>query len=236
MKQKIYTVTVTSRPPDCAVATAQSPARRNPGDVAYCLAVLSITLIVAGFLAAACLLYEQAEPEAVSPAETEAEAVQTAEELPATLAAQVDLYDPEVPVSREIQTYMRTYCARYGVPYSLVLATAQVESNFNMDAVGAVGEVGMMQLNPGPDGAYHAELQAATGLDPATPEGNVAGACWILAQYMAQFGEANQVAMCYNMGYTGALNARRSGVESTEYSRAVVAAMAAWDAVLEGRT
>lgn len=35
---------------------------------------------------------------------------------------------------------------------------------------GAAGEVGIMQLNPGPGGSYHAELTAATGRDPTTQE------------------------------------------------------------------
>ena len=39
--------------------------------------------------------------------------------------------------------------------YPLALATAEKESTFSMDAVGKLGEVGIMQLNPGPDGAYY---------------------------------------------------------------------------------
>ena len=55
---------------------------------------------------------------------------------------------------------MRTYCHKYGCPYPLALAVAEVESNFDMDAVGMAGEVGIMQLNPGPGGSYHAEIEA----------------------------------------------------------------------------
>lgn len=84
-----------------------------------------------------------------------------------------ELFSPEIPMSQEYQRYMRTYCELYGCPYKLALAVAEAESNFDMDAIGRVGEVGMMQLNPGPGGAYHAELEAATGLDPTTPEGNI---------------------------------------------------------------
>ena len=75
---------------------------------------------------------------------------------------------------------MRTACEEYRCPYPLALAVAEVESHFNMEAVGAAGEVGIMQLNPGPDGAYHAELEAATGLDPTTPPGTLppGATCW----------------------------------------------------------
>ena len=47
--------------------------------------------------------------------------------------------------------------------------------------------MGIFQLNPGPDGSYHAELEAATGLDPTTPEGNIAGGCYLLGKYTAQY-------------------------------------------------
>ena len=49
-----------------------------------------------------------------------------------------------VPMCYEYQDYMRTYCAAYGCPYPLALAVAEVESHFDMDAVGAAGEVGIM--------------------------------------------------------------------------------------------
>lgn len=64
-------------------------------------------------------------------------------------------YSLAVPMPFEYQGYMRIYCAKYGCPYPLALATAEKESTFSMDAVGKLGEVGIMQLNPGPDGAYY---------------------------------------------------------------------------------
>ena len=81
-------------------------------------------------------------------------------------------FSAAVPLSWEYQDYMRTYCHLYGCPYPLALAVADWETRgqFNMDAIGPAGEVGIMQLNPGPDGSYHAELEDATGLDPTTPE------------------------------------------------------------------
>lgn len=134
-----------------------------------------------------------------------------------------------VPMPFVYQDYMRTYCAVYGCPYPLALAVAQVESGFSMDAVGAAGEVGIMQLNPGPSGAYHTELQAATGMDPATPSGNIAGGCYLLGKYLAEYGDPTKAAMAYNMGETGAQKAWTAGVTSTEYSRAVIAAMEDWE-------
>ena len=87
---------------------------------------------------------------------------QEAEKIEEALLAQ-GYFSLAVPMPYEWQDYMRTYCEEYGCPYPLALAVAQTESNFDMDAVGASGEVGIMQLNPGPGGSYHAEIQAATG-------------------------------------------------------------------------
>ena len=102
-------------------------------------------------------------------------------------------FSAAVPLSWEYQDYMRTYCHLYGCPYPLALAVADWETRgqFNMDAIGPAGEVGIFQLNPGPDGSYHAELEDATGLDPTTPEGNIAGGCYLLGKYTAQRGQGN---------------------------------------------
>ncbi len=134
-----------------------------------------------------------------------------------------------VPMPYEWQDYMRTYCEEYGCPYPLALAVAQTESNFDMDAVGASGEVGIMQLNPGPGGSYHAEIQAATGLDPTTASGNIAGGCYKLGLYLVKYGNVEKAAMAYNMGAQAAKSAWASGVTSTEYSKAVKEAMEAWE-------
>lgn len=134
-----------------------------------------------------------------------------------------------VPLSYEYQDYMRTYCAAYGCPYPLALAVAEVESNFDMDAMGAIGEVGIMQLNPGPGGSYHAELEAATGLDPTTPAGNIAGGCYLLGKYMAAYEDPAKAAMAYNMGEAGARSQWAEGVTSTTYSNEVLEAVERWE-------
>lgn len=139
-------------------------------------------------------------------------------------------FSAAVPLSWEYQDYMRTYCHLYGCPYPLALAVADWETRgqFNMEAVGPAGEVGIMQLNPGPGGSYHAELEAATGLDPTTPEGNIAGGCYKLGKYLAEYGDAAMVAMAYNRGQAGARAAWEAGITSNEYTDAVLEAMERW--------
>ena len=140
-------------------------------------------------------------------------------------------FSAAVPMPWEYQDYMRTYCHLYGCPYPLALAVADWETRgqFNMEAVGPAGEVGIMQLNPGPGGSYHAELEAATGLDPTTPEGNIAGGCYKLGKYLAEYGDVAMVAMAYNMGQAGARAAWEDGITSSEYTDAVLEAMERWE-------
>ena len=153
---------------------------------------------------------------------------QETEKIEEALLAQ-GYFSLAVPMPYEWQDYMRTYCEEYGCPYPLALAVAQTESNFDMDAVGASGEVGIMQLNPGPGGSYHAEIQAATGLDPTTASGNIAGGCYKLGLYLAKYGSVEKAAMAYNMGEGGARSAWNSGITSTDYSKAVKEAMETWE-------
>lgn len=153
---------------------------------------------------------------------------QETEKIEEALLAQ-GYFSLAVPMPYEWQDYMRTYCEEYGCPYPLALAVAQTESNFDMDAVGASGEVGIMQLNPGPGGSYHAEIQAATGLDPTTASGNIAGGCYKLGLYLAKYGSVEKAAMAYNMGEGGARSAWDSGITSTNYSRTVKEAMETWE-------
>ena len=150
-----------------------------------------------------------------------------AEKIEAALLKQ-GYFSDAIPLPYDLQDIMRTACEEYGCPYPLALAVAEVESHFNMEAVGTAGEVGIMQLNPGPDGAYHAELEAATGLDPTTPSGNIAAGCYLLGKYMQEYGDANKAAMAYNMGVSGAENAWAEGIASTDYSTAVVEAVERW--------
>ena len=153
---------------------------------------------------------------------------QETEKIEEALLAQ-GYFSLAVPMPYEWQDYMRTYCEEYGCPYPLALAVAQTESNFDMDAVGSSGEVGIMQLNPGPGGSYHAEIQEATGLDPTTASGNIAGGCYKLGLYLAKYGNVEKAAMAYNMGEGGAKNAWAGGITSTNYSKAVKEAMETWE-------
>ena len=111
-------------------------------------------------------------------------------------------------------------------------AVEEVESNFDMEAVGAVGEVGAMQLNPGPENTYWINLQAETNQDPTTPAGNIVCGVYLLGTHLINYEDTEKALMAYNMGPAGALQAWEAGITSTEYTEKVMEAVDRWEAVL----
>ncbi|OUQ78760.1 transglycosylase SLT domain-containing protein [Flavonifractor sp. An100] len=204
-----------------------------------CLAALILAIVWA---AAACAAAGADEPETIQPDPVAVMTITTpaavlgedpmeAEKIEAALLEQ-GYFSEEIPLSYDLQDVMRTACAEYGCPYPLALAVAEVESHFDMEAVGAVGEVGIMQLNPGPQNTYWINLEAETGEDPTTPAGNIICGAYLLGTHMANYGEPEKALMAYNMGPGGAAQAWAAGITSTEYSAKVMEAMARWEEVL----
>ena len=154
-----------------------------------------------------------------------------AEKIEAALLEQ-GYFSDAIPLPYDLQDTMRTACEEYGCPYPLALAVAEVESNFDVEAVGAVGEVGVMQLNPGPENTYWINLQAETNQDPTTPAGNIVCGVYLLGTHLVNYGDTEKALMAYNMGPAGALQAWEAGVTSTEYTEKVMEAANRWEAVL----
>lgn len=152
----------------------------------------------------------------------------TPEEIEEALLAQ-GYFSLAVPLPYDLQDAMRKACAEYGCPYPLALAVAEIESRFDPEAVGPIGETGIMQLNPGPGGSYHAELEAATGQDPNDPAGNIFCGVYLLGKYMDKYDDPAKAAMAYNMGESGARKAWANGVTSTKYTVAILEAVENWE-------
>ena len=214
--------------------------RRRRITALACMAALVLAVVWAVAMAYAAVGADEPEtilpdPVAVTPITTPAavlgEDPLEAEKIEAALLEQ-GYFSEEIPLSYDLQDVMRTACAEYGCPYTLALAVAEVESHFDMDAVGAVGEVGIMQLNPGPQNTYWINLEAETGEDPTTPAGNIICGAYLLGTHMANYGEPEKALMAYNMGPAGALQAWEAGVTSTEYTEKVMEAANRWEAVL----
>lgn len=214
--------------------------RRRRITALACMAALVLAVVWAVAMACAAVGADEPEtilpdPVAVTPITTPAavlgEDPLEAEKIEAALLEQ-GYFSEEIPLSYDLQDVMRTACAEYGCPYTLALAVAEVESHFDMDAVGAVGEVGVMQLNPGPENTYWINLQAETDQDPTTPAGNIVCGVYLLGTHLINYEDTEKALMAYNMGPAGALQAWEAGVTSTEYTEKVMEAANRWEAVL----
>lgn len=174
----------------------------------------------------------QAVSESLQPLETAEENITETEQ--AAGEKEAETFYTQIPLSRKIQGYFATYSEEYGCPLAFAIATADVESEFTTDAVGQAGEVGLMQIYPGKDRQYFTEIEAETGIDPATTRGNIAAGCYLLGKYINDYGgDFERASMAYNFGEARAKELWEQGVYSSEYSRKVYAAYEKWDAVIK---
>ena len=117
--------------------------------------------------------------------------------------------------------------AEYDLPAGLLLAVAEVESDFDPSCV--TGRcVGLMQLHS----AYAGSFARAAGLesyDLYDPEDSLRIAGALLAEYLDTYqGDIHMALMCYNLGEAGALRKLAGGIDQTGYSRKVVAGIERW--------
>lgn len=117
--------------------------------------------------------------------------------------------------------------AEYDLPAGLLLAVAEVESDFDPGCV--TGRcVGLMQIHS----KYAAGFARAAGMedfDLYDPEDSLRIAASMLADYITRYeGDIHFALMCYNLGEWGALAKLGAGVEQTGYSRKVVGRMEKW--------
>ena len=111
----------------------------------------------------------------------------------------------------DLQEIMQDQCERYGVPYALALAIAEVETHFDPDAVSPTNDYGLMQINQ----CNHEWLQGL-GMDPLTHAGNIEAGVYIIGSYLDRYGDTEQALMAYNNGPTGARKLWDAGVYQTD--------------------
>ena len=128
----------------------------------------------------------------------------------------------------DLQEIMQDQCERYGVPYALALAIAEVETHFDPDAVSPTNDYGLMQINQ----CNHEWLQGI-GMDPLTHAGNIEAGVYIIGSYLDRYGDTELALMAYNCGPGGAKKLWDADVYQTDYTRKVMTALEHWTSILE---
>ncbi len=113
----------------------------------------------------------------------------------------------------ELQPLFEAAGDRWGIDPALLAAVAQVESNFDVDAVSSAGAQGLMQIMPA--------TAAALGVDATDPAQAIDGAARYLKENLDRFGTIPLALAAYNAG-PGAV-ARHGGIPPFEETQRYVA-------------
>lgn len=213
---------------------ARRKRRRNYGP-AIALALVCAAIFAAGYYAGVSAA-EKAEPSLPEPV-LESTATPEASVAPSptpTPSPEAVLWRDDIVtdgnlLDYDLQMTMRACCEKYGVPYALALAVADVESRFDPTATSGTNDYGLMQINQ----VNHGWL-LEQGIDPMTPEGNIEAGVLFLSDYLTAYGDPEMAVMAYNCGPGGAQKLWAAGTYHTEHSQKVMARFDYWTSVLEG--
>lgn len=213
---------------------ARRKRRRNYGPVII-LALVCAAIFAAGYYAGVSAA-EKAEPSLPEPV-LESTATPEASVAPSptpTPSPEAVLWRDDIVtdgnlLDYDLQMTMQACCEKYGVPYALALAVADVESRFDPTATSGTNDYGLMQINQ----VNHGWL-LEQGIDPMTPEGNIEAGVLFLSDYLTAYGDPEMAIMAYNCGPGGAQKLWAAGTYHTEHSQKVMARFDHWTSVLEG--
>ncbi len=105
----------------------------------------------------------------------------------------------------QFENYFIQATARYNLPPGLLSRMAKQESDYNANASGASGEVGLMQITP----RWH------PGVNAADPVESIFYAGSLMRKYFNEFGTWEKALAAYNWGET---NVRNKGLEQAPES------------------
>ena len=126
-----------------------------------------------------------------------------------------------IPLTNEQQDIVRKIAEEYGVPFDLVLAAMQVESNFDITAVGNGNCYGIMQIHK----INHPALEKQLGItDWLSLSDNTRAGCYMLGNLLDKYQDETRALMAYNMGEGAAKKAWNAGTRSTGYTQKVQSA------------
>lgn len=95
-----------------------------------------------------------------------------------------------------LEAAIRHAASRVGIPAHIALGVVRVESNFNPDARGGAGEIGLFQIMP----RYHAGWARRLGFDINTVEGNIYAGLTLLSSLYRAEGSWTNALRRYNGG------------------------------------
>lgn len=143
----------------------------------------TVTAFIAAYSCATTAAANLARQTAVEPV-TEYVTLTYTEERPQAEQEPELLYD--VPMSDELQRYVREQAERQGVPFEIALAVIERESSYQPDAVSDTGDFGLMQINV----CNHRWLYEELGItDVMDPEQNIEAGLYILGQAFRKYVE-----------------------------------------------
>lgn len=110
--------------------------------------------------------------------------------------------------------YCQEIAEKYGICPELIMAVCEHESNWNPDAVGTLGDTGLMQIVP----KYHGERMQYLGVTDLTdPYSNILVGADYLAELATKYEDVAEALMVYNMGKEKAEKLYNKGIIS-EYA------------------
>lgn len=122
----------------------------------------------------------------------------------------------QIPLSKDIQDYVKKLCAEYEVPEKIVYAIVQTESNYQANAVSKTNDYGLMQINA----INHAWLRKLLGINNfLNAKQNLHAGIYMLSLHIKQTQTLEQALMAYGLGIGYASNLFRQGVNSTKHTR-----------------
>lgn len=148
---------------------------------------------------------------------------------PATEPTEPPVRYYDVPLSEDLQDYIRELCEKHDVPMSLIMAMIEVESSFSSNVISGTNDYGLMQINK----INHEWLTEEYGItDFLDPYQNVFCGITIIAGHLDKTdGDITLALMRYNCGATGAKRLWNKGIYSTSYTEKIITAMEGYDEI-----
>ena len=136
-----------------------------------------------------------------------------------TLAGAVSIRAAGMEADRQKEYWK--YCEEVGAEYNilpeLLMAIIERESDGNADAVGAAGEIGLMQISP----RWHTQRARDLGVwNLFDPEGNIRTGADYLEELFKEYGDVGTVLMVYN-GSSDAIERGEKG-DYTDYAESIM--------------